>query len=73
VGGTDINAQLAQARELEAKLADEYRAVRLLRATIAGEAFARCECVRELGKQARECINADFNVDDPNTPPRART
>jgi hypothetical protein len=37
-GGTDINAQLAQARELEAKLAEEYRAVRLLRATIAGEA-----------------------------------
>jgi hypothetical protein len=29
-------------------------------------------CVRELGKQARERINADFNVDDPNTPPRAR-
>jgi hypothetical protein len=73
VGGTDINAQLAQARELEAKLAEEYRAVRLLRATIAGEASARGECVRELGKQARECINADFNVDDPNTPPRARS
>jgi hypothetical protein len=28
--GADINAQLAQARELEAKLAEEYRAVRLL-------------------------------------------
>jgi hypothetical protein len=41
-----------------------------LRATIAGEASARGECVRELGKQARERINADFNVDDPNTPPR---
>jgi hypothetical protein len=27
--------------------------------------------VRELGKQARERINTDFNVDDPNTPPRA--
>jgi hypothetical protein len=27
--------------------------------------------VRELGKQDRERINADFNVDDPNTPPRA--
>jgi hypothetical protein len=27
--------------------------------------------VRELGKQARECINANFNVDDPNTPPHA--
>jgi hypothetical protein len=67
---TDINAQLAQARELEAKLAEEYRMVRLLRASIAGEAFARGECVRELGKQAREHINADLNVDDLNTPPR---
>jgi hypothetical protein len=28
--GGDVNAQLAQARELEAKLAEEYRAVRLL-------------------------------------------
>jgi hypothetical protein len=28
--------------------------------------------VSELGKQARERINADFNVDDPNTPPRVR-
>jgi hypothetical protein len=25
--------------------------------------------VRELGKWARERINANFNVDDPNTPP----
>jgi hypothetical protein len=70
-GGTDINAQLAQARELEAKLMEEYRAVRLLHATIAGEASARGERVRELGKQARERINADFNVDDPNTSPHA--
>jgi hypothetical protein len=62
--------QLAQARELEAKLAEEYRAVRLLHASIAGEASARGERVRELGKQACERINADFNVDDPNTPPR---
>jgi hypothetical protein len=69
--GTDINAQLAQARELEAKIAEKYRAVRLLRASIAREASAHGECVRELGKQARECINADFNVDDPNTPPCA--
>jgi hypothetical protein len=30
-----INTQLAQARELEAKLAEEYRMVRLLRASIA--------------------------------------
>jgi hypothetical protein len=36
--GVDINAQLAQACELEDKLAAEYRAVWLLRATIVGEA-----------------------------------
>jgi hypothetical protein len=69
--GADINAQLAQARELEAKLAEEYCTVRLLRASIAGEASARGERARELGRQARDRINADFNVDDPNTPPRA--
>jgi hypothetical protein len=66
--GADINAQLAQARELEAKLAEEYRTVRLLRATIAGEASARGERARELGRQARERINVDFDVDNPNTP-----
>jgi hypothetical protein len=27
--------------------------------------------VHELGKQACECINTDFNVYDPNTPSRA--
>jgi hypothetical protein len=43
----------------------------LLRASIAGEASARGERARELGKQARDRINADFNVDDPDTPPRA--
>jgi hypothetical protein len=69
--GTDINAQLAQARELEAKLAEEYRTVRLLRASMAGEASARGERARELGRQARDRINADFNVDNPDTPPRA--
>jgi hypothetical protein len=69
--GTDINAQLAQARELEAKLTEEYCAVRLFRASIAGEASARGECARELGKHADECINADFDVDNPSTPPRA--
>jgi hypothetical protein len=42
-----------------------------LRATIAGEASARGERARELGRQAHERINADFNVDDPHTPPRA--
>jgi hypothetical protein len=70
-GGTDINAQLAQARELEAKIAEEYRAVRLLRASIAGEASAGGERVHELGKQDRERINVDFNVDDLNTLPCA--
>jgi hypothetical protein len=70
-GGTDVNAQLAQARELEAKLMKEYRTVRLLRASIAGEASACGECVRVLGKQARERINTDFNIDDLNSPPRA--
>jgi hypothetical protein len=62
---------LAQARELEAKLPEEYRAVRLLRASITGVASARGERARELGRQARDPINTDFNVDDPNTPPRA--
>jgi hypothetical protein len=69
--GAYINVQLAQARELEAKLAEEYRTVRLLRASMAGEASARGERVRELGRQARGRINADFNVDNPDTPPRA--
>jgi hypothetical protein len=69
--GVDVNAQLAQARELEAKLAEEYRTVWLLRASIAGEAFARGERARKLGKQARERINADFDINNPNTPPRA--
>jgi hypothetical protein len=41
--GADINAQLAQTRELEAKMAEEYCTVRLLRASIAGEASARGE------------------------------
>jgi hypothetical protein len=45
-GGGDINTQLAQARELEAKLAEEYCAVRLLRASIAGEASARSKRAR---------------------------
>jgi hypothetical protein len=69
--GADINVQLAQARDLEAKLAEEYRAVRLLLASIVGEASARGERARELGKQARERINADFDVDNPSTPLRA--
>jgi hypothetical protein len=45
--------------------------VRLLRASIAGEASARGERASELGKQARDRINADFDVDNPSTPPRA--
>jgi hypothetical protein len=67
--GADIKAQLAQARELGAKLAEEYRAVRLLRASIAGEASARGERARELGKQAHERINVNFDVNNLNTPP----
>jgi hypothetical protein len=63
--------QLAQARELKAKLAEEYRTVWLLRASIAEEASARGERARELGKQARDRINADFDVDNPSMPPRA--
>jgi hypothetical protein len=62
---------LSQARELEAKLEEEYHAVRLLRASIAGEASARGEHARELGRQDRDRINTGFNVDDPSTPPRA--
>jgi hypothetical protein len=69
--GADIDAQLAQARELEAKLAEEYRTVRLLRASMAGEASARSERMRELGKHACDRINADFNVDNPDAPLQA--
>jgi hypothetical protein len=69
--GADIDAQLAQARELEAKLAEEYQTVWLLCASMAGEASARGERARELGIQARDRINTDFNVDNPDTPPRA--
>jgi hypothetical protein len=43
----------------------------LLRASITGEASARGERARELGKQARKRINADFDVNNPTTPPRA--
>jgi hypothetical protein len=52
-------------------LAKEYRTVWLLRASIAKEASTRGEHARELGKQARDRINTDFNVDNPDTPPRA--
>jgi hypothetical protein len=44
--------------------------VRLLRASIAREASAHGERARELGKQARDRINADFDIDNPSTPPR---
>jgi hypothetical protein len=50
---------------------EEYRAVQQLRASIAGEASARGKCARELGRQARERINTDFDINNPNTPPRA--
>jgi hypothetical protein len=69
--GADIDARLAQAREREAKLTEEYGTVRLLRASMVGEASARGERARELGIQARDRINADFNVDNQDTPPRA--
>jgi hypothetical protein len=62
---------MALAHELKAKFAEEYRVVRLLRSYNAGEASARGKHVRELGKKARERINADFNINDPNTHPRA--
>jgi hypothetical protein len=65
----DINVQLAQVRELEAELAEEYHTVRLLRASIAGEASARGERACELRKQGRDRINADFDVDNPSMPP----
>jgi hypothetical protein len=52
-------------------MAEEYRTVRLLRASMAGEASARGECACELGRQARDRIDANFNVDNPDTPPRA--
>jgi hypothetical protein len=45
--------------------------VRLLRTTIAGEALACGEHARELGRQAHERINANFNIDEPHTPPQA--
>jgi hypothetical protein len=38
---------------------------------MAGEASVRGERARELGIQACDHINADFSVDDPDTPPRA--
>jgi hypothetical protein len=38
---------------------------------MAGEASARGEHARELGKQAHDRINADFNVDNPDAPLRA--
>jgi hypothetical protein len=66
--GADADAQLAQAREIGAKLAEEYRTVRLLRASMAGEASARGERAREIGRQVRDRINAD----NPDAPPRAR-
>jgi hypothetical protein len=50
---------------------EEYYAVRLLRASIAREASARGARARELGKQARDRINTDFNINNPSTPPRA--
>jgi hypothetical protein len=36
---------------------------------MAGEASTRSERALELGIQTRDRINADFNVDNPDTPP----
>jgi hypothetical protein len=69
--GADVDAHLAQARELDAKLAEEYRTVRLLRASMAGEASARGERARELGRQVRDRIYTVPNVDNADAPPRA--
>jgi hypothetical protein len=44
--------------------------MRLLRASMAGEASVRGERARELGRQACDRINANFNIDNPDTPPR---
>jgi hypothetical protein len=60
-GGADINAQLAQACELEAKLVEEYRAVRLLRASIAGEASTRGKRMRELGNLICDAFSTTFS------------
>jgi hypothetical protein len=38
---------------------------------MAGKASACGERARELGRQARDRINAVFNIDNPDTPPRA--
>jgi hypothetical protein len=38
---------------------------------MAGEASARGERAQQLGIQARDRINADFNIDNPDTTPRA--
>jgi hypothetical protein len=71
-GGRDVNAQLAQARELEAKLAEEYRAVRCgCSEPPSPRKHPRAASSRELGRQARERISVDFDVNNPNTPPRA--
>jgi hypothetical protein len=43
----------------------------LLRAAILGKVSASSERTREAGQQDRDRINADFNVDDPQMPPRA--
>jgi hypothetical protein len=45
--------------------------MRLLRASIVREASACGKRAHELSKQALERINADFDVDNPSTPPRA--
>jgi hypothetical protein len=45
--------------------------IRLLRASIAGKVSSRGERAHELDRRARDRINADFDVNNPNTPPQA--
>jgi hypothetical protein len=49
----------------------EYCTVWLLRASVVGEASAHGERACDLGNLARDRFNADFDVDNPSTPPRA--
>jgi hypothetical protein len=70
--GADIDAQLAQERELEAKLAEEYHAVRLLRTSIAGEASARGERARERWAGRPATASTPTLTSTPRTRPRER-
>jgi hypothetical protein len=68
--GADADAQLAQDRELEAKLAEEYRTVQLLRASMAGEASARGERAGA-GQTGPRPYQRRLQRRQADTPPRA--